>query len=303
MSDARTFAVTGASGLVGSQLVKELEEDGVRVLRLVRRPVENEQEIRWNPAEGIIDAARLEGVDTVIHLAGKGIATGRWTGEFKRQIVESRTKSTRLLSETLAQLEHKPRVLVGASAIGFYGDRGAEPVDEDSPLGIGFLPEMCQQWEAAYEPASEAGIRTVQVRIGVVLSPNGGAIEKMLPTFKWGVGGRLGNGRQMMSWVALHDLIRVLRFAADSDSLHSAVNATAPHPVTNREFTRTLGKVLGRPTLLPAPAFALRLLLGEMADALLLEGASILPKRLEEAGFAFETPRLAEALERVLAET
>ena len=302
MSDVRTFVVTGASGLVGSQLVKELEADGVRVLRMVRRPVENEQEIRWNPAKSTIDAERLEGVDTVIHLAGKGITTGRWTGEFKRQITESRTKSTKLLCETLAQLEQKPRVLVSASAIGFYGDRGTEPVDENSPAGVGFLPEMCQQWEAACEPAWQAGIRTVQLRIGVVLSPKGGALEKMLPTFRWGFGGRLGNGRQMMSWIALHDLIRVLRFVADNDSIHGAVNATAPHPVTNREFTRALGKVLGRWALLPAPAFALRLLLGEMADALLLEGASILPKRLEEAGFTFETSRLADALERVLAE-
>lgn len=304
MSDVRTFAVTGASGLVGSRLVRELEEDGVRVLRLVRRPVQDaDKEIYWNPAAGEIEADRLEGVDAVIHLAGKAIAIWRWTPEFKRQIAESRTQSTRLLSETLAQLDHKPRVLVGASAIGFYGDRGVEPVDEGSPAGVGFLTEMCQQWEAAYEPASEAGIRTVRVRIGVVLSPQGGALAKMLPLFRWGGGGRLGSGRQMMSWVALPDLIRVLRFVADDESLHGAVNGTAPNPVTNREFTRTLGKVLGRPTLLPAPAFALRLMLGEMADALLLEGASILPKRLEEAGFKFETPRLAEALERVLAET
>lgn len=304
MSDAGTFAVTGASGLVGSRLVRELEEDGVRVRRLVRRPVQDaDKEIYWNPAAGEIDADRLEGVDAVIHLSGKPIANGRWTTEFKRQMVESRTQSTRLLSETLAQLDRKPRVWVGASAIGFYGDRGVEPVDEDSAAGVGFLTEMCQQWEAAYEPASEAGIRTVRVRIGVVLSPQGGALAKMLPLFRWGGGGRLGNGRQMMSWVALPDLIRVLRFVADQDSLDGPVNATAPHPVTNREFTRTLGKVLGRPTLLPAPAFALRLMLGEMADALLLEGASILPKRLEEAGFMFETPRLTEALERVLTET
>lgn len=301
MHDQRTVAITGASGLVGKALTKAFEDDGVRVLRLVRRPVEDaKDEVYWKPATGEIDAARLEGVDTVFHLAGKGIANDRWTPAVKKLIVDSRVESTRLIASTLAGLENKPKTLVSASAIGFYGDRGNEPVTEDAAPGTGFLAETCQQWEAANAAAWEADIRVVQLRIGIVLSPDGGALAKMLPVFKMGGGGVLGSGDQVMSWIALPDLIRALRFVGDVESVHGAVNATAPGAVTNREFTKALGSKLNRPTVLPAPAFALKMALGEMAEPLLLEGVRAVPQRLTEAGFDFESPTLAEALDRVL---
>lgn len=301
MSAPYSVAVTGASGLVGSRLVEELEADGVRVLRLVRRPAKDgADEARWDPSSGEVDAAALEGVDAVYHLAGKGIAEERWNSRVKRQIVDSRVIGTRALCQALAGLERKPRVLVAASATGFYGSRGDRPVDEDSSAGRGFLAETCREWEAACQPAWEAGIRVAQTRIGLVLSPNGGALAKMLPAFKVGLGGVAGTGNQVMSWIALPDLIRVLRFVADNEAVHGAVNAVAPGAVTNREFTKTLGAVLGRPTVLPVPAGALRIAMGEMAGPLLLEGARVRPKRLEEAGFEFETPGLEAALRRVL---
>lgn len=301
MDAARSVAVTGASGLVGSRLVSELEADGVHVLRLVRRAASDPQrEVGWNPSAGDIDAAALDGVGTVFHLAGKGIADDRWNDRVKREIVDSRVVGTRVLCEALAGLAAKPRVLVSASAVGFYGDRGAETVDEDSAAGRGFLADTCQQWEAACQPAWEAGIRVVQVRIGMVLSPDGGALKQMLPVFKLGAGGVAGRGDQYVSWIALPDLVRVLRFVADNEAMHGAVNATAPGAVTNREFTKALGKQVGRPTVLPAPAGALRLAMGEMAGPLLLEGARVRPKRLEEAGFEFETPNIGGALQRVL---
>lgn len=302
MAPTRTVAITGASGLVGSALAEAFRADCVRVLRLVRHPVTdaNSDEVYWKPSSGEIDAARLEGIDLVFHLAGKGIADQRWTPAVKKQIVESRVRGTRLIATTLAGLNQKPRALVTASAIGFYGHRGDEQLDEDSPSGSGFLAETCQQWEAAGAPAWGAGLRVVQTRIGVVLSRAGGALAKMLPVFRLGAGAVLGSGDQWMSWIALPDLVRVLRFVGDVEALHGAVNATAPGAVTNREFTRALGARLGRPTVLPAPAFALRLAMGEMAGPLLLEGARVAPKRLLEAGFAFETPTLHEALERVL---
>ncbi|MEN0111391.1 MAG: TIGR01777 family oxidoreductase, partial [Planctomycetota bacterium] len=207
---------------------------------------------------------------------------------------------TRLIAGTVAGLEQKPRALVSASAIGFYGDRGAEAVDEDSAAGTGFLAETCLQWEAAGAAAWQAGVRVAQVRIGIVLSPDGGALAKMLPVFRWGGGGVLGSGEQVMSWIALPDLVRVLRFVGDVDSIHGAVNATAPGAVTNREFTKALGAKLGRPTIAPAPAFVLKAAMGEMAGPLLLEGARVTPKRLREAGFEFETPELPAALDAVL---
>ncbi|MEN0110453.1 MAG: TIGR01777 family oxidoreductase, partial [Planctomycetota bacterium] len=285
MPAPRTVAVTGASGLVGSALRQAFEADGVRVLRLVRRPPQGEDEVFWDPSTGEIDAAKLEGVDLIFHLAGKGIADDRWTPAVKDEIVSSRVDGTRLIAGTVAGLEQKPRALVSASAIGFYGDRGAEAVDEDSAAGTGFLAETCLQWEAAGAAAWEAGVRVAQVRIGIVLSPDGGALSKMLPVFRWGGGGVLGSGEQVMSWIALPDLVRVLRFVGDVDSIHGAVNATAPGAVTNREFTKALGAKLARPTIAPAPAFVLKAAMGEMAGPLLLEGARVTPKRLREAGF------------------
>jgi uncharacterized protein (TIGR01777 family) len=301
MDEYRKMVVSGASGLVGSALAEELEADGVRVLRLVRKPVKDPQrEVYWKPSQGEIDAERLEGVDAVFHLAGKGIADKRWTPAIKQQIVESRTRSTRLLAEALAGLSQKPRVLVSASATGFYGDRGAELVDEDSPVGNGFLAETCKQWEASCQPAWEAGLRVVQTRIGLVLSPKGGALAKLLPLFRKGLGGTLGRGDQYMSWIALYDLTRVIRFVADHEPLHGVVNTTTPGAVTNRQFTKQLGGKLGRPTILPVPVAALKLAMGEMAGPLLLEGANVWPKRLLEAGFQFETPDLPAALDRLL---
>ncbi len=300
MEPARTVAVTGASGLVGQALAEAFTADGVRVLRLVRRPANGPDEVRWDPDRSEVEAGKLEGLDALFHLAGKGIADQRWTPAVKQQIVDSRVKGTRLLAETLAGLQSKPRVFVSASAVGFYGDRGADPIYKDASAGAGFLAETCQQWEAAGAPAWEAGLRVVQVRIGMVLSPEGGALAKMLPVFRMGAGGVIGSGDQVISWIALPDLIRVLRFVADVDSIHGAVNATTPDAVTNREFTKALGAQLGRPTFLPPPSFAVKALMGEAAGPLLFQGARVVPKRLTDAGFTFETPDLPSALGRLL---
>lgn len=301
MSTPPTVAITGASGLVGRALVADFVASGWAVKRLVRRRGgDSASEIAWDPAAGAIDQAALEGLDAVVHLAGESIAEGRWTKEKKRRIVESRTHGTRLLAEALARCEAKPRVLASASAVGFYGNRGDEPLTEESPAGEGFLAETCVAWEAATEPAWQAGIRVVQVRVGLVLEPAGGLLGKVLPIFKMGGGGVLGSGRQYMSWIDLADLVRVFRRAVDDDSLSGAVNGTAPNPVTNREFTKTLGRVLSRPTVAPAPAFGLRLAFGEMADEMLLAGARVLPDRLESAGFSFESVELEPTLRRLL---
>lgn len=301
MSQSRTIAITGASGLVGTALAEAFAADGVRVLKLVRHPVSasNPDEVYWKPSAGEIDAAKLEGVDLVYNLAGKGIADDRWTPAVKKLIVDSRVNSTRLIAKTIAGLQNKPRALVSASAIGFYGSRGDEPLDEDSPAGEGFLTETCQWWENANAAAWEAGVRVAQTRLGMVLSPKGGALAKMLPMFKLGAGGVIGSGEQLMSWIALPDVVRAMRFVGDVEAVHGAVNATSPEPVTNREFTRALGKRLGRPTMLPLPEFALKMAMGEMSE-LLLDSARVYPKRLTEAGFEFETPTLAAALERLL---
>ncbi|MEM6331657.1 MAG: TIGR01777 family oxidoreductase, partial [Planctomycetota bacterium] len=301
MDQPRVIAVTGASGLVGRALTAELQTRGCTVRRLVRRAVQDTAaEIAWDPAAGTIDAAAMEGVDGVVHLAGENVADGRWTEAKKRRIVDSRVDGTRLISQTIAQLAGKPAVLVSASAIGFYGDRGAEPVDEDAPAGTGFLADTSRAWEAETRPAWEAGVRVVQVRVGLVLTPEGGLLAKMLPLFKLGLGGVLGDGRQYMSWITRRDLVRAFCFALESDALHGAVNGVAPGAVTNREFTRTLGAVLGRPTVLPAPRFALKLAMGQMADQMILAGANVVPARLAEAGFSFEDPELAGALRRLL---
>ncbi len=296
------IAVTGSTGLVGSALVAALEGRGHLVRRLVRHEVQDaEREIRWNPDAGEIDAAELNGVDAVVHLAGENIAGGRWSEDFKRRILESRTKGTRLLAETLAGLELKPSVMVSASATGYYGNRGDEEVDELSPSGNGFLAEVCREWEAAAQPAHDADIRLVKLRIGPVLSPKGGALAKMLPPFKMCVGGVIGSGRQYFSWIALDDLVNAIIFALENESLVGPVNAVTPGAVTNREFTKTLGRVLGRPTILPMPAFAARLAFGEMADEMLLGGVRVAPHELTAANFKFAYPELEPALRHLLA--
>jgi uncharacterized protein (TIGR01777 family) len=247
-----------------------------------------------------VDPTHLEGLDAVVHLAGENIADGRWTDEKKRRIRESRVQGTRALCEALAQLENKPKVLVCASAIGYYGDRGETLVDENSSAGGGFLSDVCQEWEQATEPARKAGIRVVNLRIGVVLSPKGGALAKMLLPFQMGAGGNLGSGKQYMSFVALDDVVGAIYHALTTESLSGPVNAVAPNPVRNSEFTKALGKVLHRPTIAPVPAFGARLLFGEMADALLLSSTRVAPTRLLESGYKFQCPDIDSALRHVL---
>lgn len=298
----QVIAVGGASGLIGKALVAALEQDGHTVRRLVRRPVKDQAtEIYWKPSEGKIDAAELNSIDAVVHLGGVGITDHRWTDEFKKKIHDSRVDSTRLLCETLAGLEQKPRVHVNASAIGYYGVRGEEEIYESSAGGTGFLSDTCREWEAATQPAWESGIRVCQMRIGVVMSPDGGALAQMLTPFRLGVGGVMGSGDQYVSWVALPDVVAAIQFAIDHDPLHGAVNATAPNPVSNRELTKALAEAVNRPALIPTPVFAIRLMMGrEMADELLLGGAKIHPQRLEAEGFQFTCPDIRTALVTVL---
>ena len=294
-------AITGSTGLVGSAVASALSVAGHEVVRLVRRaPAPGEKAVRWDPEKGEVDAAGLEGLDDVVHLAGENIASGRWNAARKAAIRASRVNGTRLLCDALAGLARPPKTLVCASAIGYYGDRGADVLTEESPPGAGFLPDVCREWEAASEPAARKGIRVVLLRIGVVLSPKGGALSRMLPPFRAGLGGVIGNGRQYVSWVALDDLVGIVLHALRSGELRGPVNAVAPVPVTNRELTEALGKVLSRPTLFPVPAFALRLAVGEMADALLLASARVFPRRLEENGYRFRFPELPAALNHLL---
>jgi hypothetical protein len=295
-------AVTGSTGLVGSALAVALEAEGQLVRPVVRRPPRAEKhEIRWDPAAGTIDAAELAGVDAVVHLTGENIAARRWTPTFQQKIRDSRVRSTTLLCQTLAGLATKPAALICASAIGYYGNRGDELIDESSPPGRGFLADVCQQWEAATQPARDAGIRVVNLRIAFVLAREGGGLAKMLTPFSLGLGGVIGSGRQYMSWIALDDLVRAIQFALSATALSGPVNATAPQPVTNREFTKTLGRVLHRPTIFPMPAFAARLAFGEMADDMLLGGARVEPRALTAAGFQFAYPQLEAALRHILA--
>jgi uncharacterized protein (TIGR01777 family) len=293
--------VTGASGLIGTALVPALTSGGHEVIRLVRgRSIAGEKVVRWDPMAGTIDAKAIEGVDAVVHLAGENIAE-RWTPAKKAMIRDSRVKGTELLCKTLAGLSSPPKVLVSASAVGYYGDRAEELLTEDSAPGRGFLAEVCQAWEAATETAGEHGIRVVQLRLGVVLSPAGGALAKMLPPFRLGLGGSLGSGRQYLSWIALDDVVGSVQHAIVTDGLQGPTNAVAPRAVTNQEFTKTLGNVLGRPTAIPLPAFAARLMFGEMADELLLASARVQPAKLLASGYQFRRPELEAALRRLLA--
>jgi hypothetical protein len=297
--------ITGSGGLVGRSLVRSLLADGHSVTRLVRGSTQQfrtpgSAAVEWNPESGTVDAKELEGHDAAVHLAGEPVAEGRWDDEKKRRILDSRVKGTRLLAETLARLNDKPRVLVSASAIGFYGDRGAEVMREESASGEGFLSEVCREWEKATLAASQAGIRVVHLRIGFVLSGEGGGLPRMLTPFKMGVGGKVGSGRQYLSWITLEDLVRVIRRAIEDETLRGPVNAVAPGAVTNEEFTKALGHVLGRPTILPIPVFALRLAFGEVADAVMLSSTRVEPARLKEAGFDFKDSEIEGALRHVL---
>jgi uncharacterized protein (TIGR01777 family) len=291
------IAVTGSTGMVGTALCDALADDGHLVRRLVRREVrDSEREIHWDPRGLTIDAAELEGLDAVVHLAGENLAARRWNEKVKQEIRDSRVQGTRLLAEAIAGLSQKPDVFVSASAVGYYGDRGDERLDESSPPGEGFLAEVCRAWESATTPAVEAGIRVVNPRLGVVLSPRGGALAKMRLPFQLGLGGVIGSGRQYMSWITLDDLVASISFSLSTASLRGPVNAVAPAPITNREFTKTLGRVLGRPTIMPMPAFAARLAFGEMANEMLLSGARVEPGVLTAAGFTFRHPALEPAL-------
>lgn len=293
--------VSGSHGLVGKALIHSLTTDSHEVLKLVRRArAVGEPEIEWHPNQGQIDAEHLEGLDVVVHLAGESIASGRWTESKKRAIRESRVKGTSLLSEALARLSRPPSVFLCASAIGFYGDRGDELLTEESAPGEDFLSSVCVEWENATKPAIEKGIRTIHTRFGIILDANGGALAQMLTPFRMGIGGRLGNGKQWMSWIALEDVVNGLKFLIAHKSAHGAVNFVAPNPVTNAEFTKTLGRVLSRPTLFPVPAFGARLAFGELADALLLSSQRVEPSVLEDKGFLFSWPTLEPALRHVL---
>lgn len=287
--------VTGASGLVGSALVPFLATGGHGVLPMGRRPGKGGAEAVFDPASGRVERDRLEGLDAVVHLAGENIAAGRWNARRKEAIRRSRVEGTAFLAETLASLERPPRTLICASAIGFYGHRPEGEVTEASPPGSGFLPEVCREWEAAAEPARRAGIRVVHLRTGVVLSRRGGALARMLPAFQWGLGGPVGSGRQALSWIALDDLLGLTLFLLYSD-LEGPVNAVAPGAVSQRDFARTLGRILRRPALAPLPAAAVRLLFGEMGETLLLEGSCVRPVRALESGFAFQSPDVEGAL-------
>lgn len=295
-----TILVSGSTGLVGSALIDELSRAGHTVKRLVRRGGSASDEVLWNPAEGEIDPSDLLGIDAVIHLAGDNIAEGRWNDEKKARIRDSRVNGTSLLAGALAGLSEKPKVLVCASAIDYYGDRGDDVMTESSPPADDFLGRVCVEWETAADPARDAGIRVVHTRIGMVLSAEGGALGKQLLPFKLCLGGVIGSGDQYISWIAREDLVRVLRYAVETDSLTGPVNAVAPNPVTNRTYTKTLGRVLSRPTIFPMPGFAARLAFGEMADALLLSSTRVDPARLRESGFEYRHPELEGALRTVL---
>ncbi|MER0445224.1 TIGR01777 family oxidoreductase [Streptomyces sp. Edi4] len=289
------IAVTGSTGLIGAELVRSLRADGHEVLRLVRRAPRGPDEVAWDPLRQYVDAAGLAGCEGVVHLAGAGVADRRWSAAYKKEIRDSRVLGTAALAEALAGLDTPPKVLVSGSAIGYYGDTGERVVDESAPPGDGFLPSVCVQWEEAAEAAREAGVRTVFARTGLVVARRGGAWAKLIPLFRAGLGGRLGSGRQYWSFIALHDEVAALRFLLDTESLSGPVNLTAPQPVTNREVTAAMSRVLRRPALLPVPAPVLRVALGEAAGDV-LAGQRVVPGRLLEAGFRFAFPTVEEAV-------
>jgi len=297
-----TVAITGAGGFLGSQLSSFLTTGGHRVLRLVRRKARRDDEVFWDPARGTVDTSGLEGVDAVVHLAGESISGGRWNSDKKRAIMESRAAGTRTLVQALASLGKPPSVLVSASAIGIYGDRGDEVLDTNSRPGSGFLPEVCRAWEGETRALARTGVRVVNLRFGLVLSPAGGALGTMILPFKMGVGGRLGSGRQYVSWIDADDAVGMIMHAIRTQSLDGPINGTAPHPVSNATFTTTLGRVLSRPTLIPVPRFAVKAMFGEMGERLLLEGQRVLPRKALDSGFRFQCESLEDSLRFQLGE-
>lgn len=297
---AMRIILTGSSGLIGSQLKTTLRAEGHEVIVLVRSHPTAASERFWKPSDFTLEQDALEGADAVIHLAGAGIADERWSASRKRVLYRSRIDSTRLLVERMATLEKKPQVFVCASAIGYYGDRGDELLTEDSARGDGFLADLCADWEAEARKAEDLGVRTVRMRTGVVLDAQGGALGQMLLPFKLGVGGKLGNGKQYMSWVSSDDVVAAYKLAVENVDIAGAINLTAPTPVTNREFTKTLGEVLGRPTILPVPRFGVRVLFGEMGETLLLEGSRVIPEALLEHGYEFRYTDLQACLHNEL---
>ncbi|MFE2611366.1 TIGR01777 family oxidoreductase [Streptomyces mirabilis] len=292
-------AIAGASGLIGSALTRSLTADGHEVVRLVRRAPRGKDEVRWDPDGQRMDAAGLAGCAAVVNLAGAGVASRRWTEAYKRKILDSRVRGTATLAAAVASLDERPRVFVNGSAIGFYGETGDRAVDESAPPGEGFLPSVCVAWEGAAAPAREAGVRTVFARTGLVVAREGGAWGKLFPLFKAGLGGRMGDGRQYWSYISLHDEVAAIRHLIDTSSLSGPVNLTAPTPLTNREITEAMGRVLHRPTVFPTPAPLLRLALGDMSGDI-LGSQRVHPTRLLSSGFTFAFPSIEEALRAAL---
>ncbi len=293
------IAVTGSHGLVGTAMIPAMSKMEHQVTRLVRGQA-GVGSVVWDPTAKSFDSSVLQGVDAVVHLAGENIASSRWTSQVKERIRKSRVQGTRILAEGLAAMPTPPRVFISASAIGYYGDCGDELLDEDSPSGNGFLADTVLQWEAATQPASDAGIRVVRMRIGVILSPRGGALAKMLLPFKLGAGGRVGNGRQWWSWIALDDVVGAILYLLSNDAISGPVNVVSPNPVSNSVFTKILGQVLKRPTIFPMPAVVARIVLGEMANELLLASTRVQPEQLLETGYQFQQPELSAALQCLL---
>lgn len=294
--------ITGSTGLLGTELQKSFTAKGYDLLLASRKEPQDDKHIQWSIEEGFTDPDKLEGVDVVVHLAGENVSGLRWTDEKKKAIRDSRVLGTRNVVDAISKLKHKPKVFVASSAIGFYGERGEEEVTESSAAGDNFLAVVCKEWEAESRRAEDAGIRTVLLRTGIVLSKDGGALATMLTPFRLGVGGVVGSGKQWMSWISLEDEIAVINYVIENENIRGAVNAVSPNPVTNHDFTKTLGDVLYRPTFLPLPEFAVSMIFGEMGDALLLASTKVMPKRLEDAGFEFKYPNLKEAIERAVSE-
>jgi uncharacterized protein (TIGR01777 family) len=292
--------ITGASGLIGKALQRSFEEKGWEMLLASRNEPKDDTHIKWTVEDSFSQPERLEGIDAVVHLAGESVNGFRWTDEKKKAIRESRVAGTRNVVDAISRLNDKPKVFVAASAIGYYGERGDEELTESSAPGTGFLPDVCKEWEAESRRAEDAGIRTVILRTGIVLSKDGGALGTMLTPFKLGIGGVVGSGKQWMSWISLEDQVAIINFVIENENIHGAVNAASPNPVRNEEFTKTLGEVLYRPTLLPLPEFAVSMIFGEMGDALLLASTRVLPKRLLDAGFEFKYPELKAAVENAV---
>ncbi len=288
-------AITGASGLIGTALVDHLRTEGHEVFKLVRRAAQASDEITWDPAAGTIDLNALQGVEGVVHLAGAGVGDHRWSDEYKREILDSRVNGTNTIVEAMTQLDPMPRVLVSGSAIGWYGDTADRAVNETAPAGTGFLADVVQAWEAATMPAKEAGIRVVRARTGLVVAKHGGAWARMFPLFKMGIGGKLGNGKQYWSWISLRDEVAALTFCLTNETIQGPVNLTGPTPQTNADVTKAMGKVMGRPTLFPAPATALKIALGEFSTEV-LGSSRVLPDVLTKAGFIWQDPTIDDAI-------